>query len=260
LVSLFDAVSLAVFSWWIYKFQNSSSFLGYFNRDTAKILLKDSWPLLLSSILLMVQARFDQILIKELLSFKELGIYVVSLSLVEFWGFIPMILRSSLSPSIISIRELNYDKYLERLQYFYSLMFFLFIIVAVPIFFFADFIIRLLYGNKFLEAGSILSLMAFRLFFANMGVARGLFILCENLFFYSLVTMAVGSFANILLNIMLIPYFNLKGAIFSSYISFFITTFLLDFFYMPTRKNVIVMLKGIFSPIIRIGVVINGKY
>jgi O-antigen/teichoic acid export membrane protein len=121
-------------------------------------------------------------------------------------------------------------------------MFSLFLIVFIILFFYGDVIIRFLYGNKYEIASQIISLIALRLFFAYMGVANGAFITTENLFRYSLLTSTVGAILNVILNYILIPQFKSTGAILSSFISFFITIFLFDFFYSRTRINFILMM------------------
>ena len=67
LVSLIDQISLAfslVFAYWRQKIGN---FFGGFSVGTSKAMLRDSWPLLLSGIAIMLYMRIDQIMIKEML-------------------------------------------------------------------------------------------------------------------------------------------------------------------------------------------------
>ena len=53
----------------------------------AKILLTDSWPLALSGIVLMVQARIDQIMLADMVGAIEVGYYSVALTIVESAAF-----------------------------------------------------------------------------------------------------------------------------------------------------------------------------
>jgi O-antigen/teichoic acid export membrane protein len=80
-----------------------------------------------------------------------------------------------------------------------------------------------------------------------MGVARGAFITTENLVRYSLLTSITGAILNVILNYTLIPQFKSYGAILSSFISFFITIFLFDFFYSRARINFILMMQAILT-------------
>ena len=247
LVSLFDIISLSIMGWLIYRSQGLPNFVRYFDIEIGKKLLKDSWPLLLSSITIMIQARIDQIMLKQFIGFRELGNYVVALNIIEVLGFVPMILHQSLLPAIVDAKKKSKNIYYNRLLDYYRLMFSLFLIAFIILFFCGDIIIRFLYGNKYEIASQIISLIAFRLFFAYMGVAKGAFITTENLFRYSLLTSIAGAILNVTLNYILIPQFKSYGAILSSFISFFITIFLFDFFYSRTRINFILMMQAILT-------------
>jgi O-antigen/teichoic acid export membrane protein len=247
LVSLFDIISLSIMGWLIYRSQGLPNFVRYFDIEIGKKLLKDSWPLLLSSIAIMIQARIDQIMLKQFIGLRELGNYVVALNIIEALGFVPMILHQSLLPAIVEAKKQFKDIYYNRLLNYYRLMFSLFLIVFVILFFYGDVITRFLYGSKYIIASQIISIMAFRNFFAYMGVARGAFITTENLFRYSLLTSITGAILNVILNYILIPQFKSTGAILSSFLSFFITIFLFDFFYSRTRINFILMMQAILT-------------
>jgi len=247
LISLFDIVSLSIMGWLIYRSQGLPNFVRYFDIGIGKKLLKDSWPLLLSSITIMIQARIDQVMLKQFIGLRELGNYVVALNVIEILGFIPMILHQSLLPAIVEAKRKSKDIYYNRLLNYYRLMFSLFLVIFIILFFYGNTIIRFLYGSKYEIASQIISIIAFRLFFAYMGVARGAFITTENLFRYSLLTSITGAILNVILNYMLIPQFKSYGAILSGFISFFITIFLFDFFYSRARINFILMMQAILT-------------
>jgi O-antigen/teichoic acid export membrane protein len=218
-----------------------------FHKSTAISLLKDSWPLILSGIILMVQARIDQVMIQEMIGSIEVGYYSVALRLIETFGFVPMILNSSIFPALVNAKKVSEELYRERFLNYYRLSFLLFLLVAIPIFLFSEKIVVMLYGIAYQPAGILLSLMALRLFFTNTGVARGAFMNIENLFRFSLVTMTFGAAGNIALNYYLIPIFQSQGAIIATIISFFVTVFLIDFLYIKTRKNVKLQIWGMLT-------------
>jgi len=247
LVSLFDIISLSIMGWLIYRSQGLPNFVRYFDIEIGKKLLRDSWPLLLSSVAVMIQARIDQIMLKQFIGLRELGNYVVALNIIEALGFVPMILHQSLLPAIVEAKKKSKDIYYNRILNYYRLMFSLFLIIFIILFFYGDVIVRFLYGSKYIIASQIISIMAFRNFFAYMGVAKGAFITTENLFRYSLLTSIAGAILNVTLNYILIPQFKSYGAILSSFISFFITIFLFDFFYSRTRINFILMMQAILT-------------
>lgn len=247
-VVLFDSFVLAV--GFVYFFLKNSSFKIQdlkFSKETAFSLLKDSWPLILSGAVLMIQARIDQVMIKEMMGSVEVGYYSVAMRLIESIAFVAMILKSSLYPSIQNAKNISFKLYQNRLLNFYRLNFLLFLVIAIPIFLFSEQIITVLFGTEYQPAGILLAWMSIRLFFANMGVARGVFLLSENLMKFSLITMILGTITNVLLNYLWIPDYGAKGAIIASIISFFVTVFLIDVFYTKTRKNVFLQIKSMFT-------------
>ena len=80
-----------------------------------------------------------------------------------------------------------------------------------------------------------------------MGTARGVYLLVENLMPFSLYTMIAGTITNIGLNYLLIPHYSGFGAILATQVSFFVTTFLIDFFYHKTKNNVKIQVTSILT-------------
>ena len=247
LMVVFDNFILACGFVYVYVKNGLSPFKWKIDKIVAFDLLKDSWPLILSGSVLMVQARIDQIMIKEMIGAVEVGYYSVALRLIESFGFIPMILKSSLFPAIQNAKKQSEKLYQNRLLNYYRLNFLLFLLMAIPIFVFSEQIVILLFGIEYKNAGILLALMASRLFFTNMGVSRGVFILTENLMKFSMITMILGTITNVLLNYYWIPEYGAKGAIVATIISFTVTTFVVDFIYHKTRNNVILQFIGIVT-------------
>jgi O-antigen/teichoic acid export membrane protein len=225
------------------------------SRATVMHLMSESWPMLIFGMALYVQARIDQVMIKDLLTaqdgeeaaFAEVGQYSVALRMVEALGFLPVIVQASLAPAITKAKAISHALYADRLLNQYRLMFGLFLITAVPLYLLAEPIVVLLFGEEFAPAGGLLSLFAIRLFFTNMGTGKRGFITNEGLFRYSLFTAAVGVALNIGINWLLIPEHRSIGAIWATIISFLVSIFALDLLFKRTRENLRLMLLGIVT-------------
>ena len=246
LVSLVDQVSLAATLYIAYRHQKLGNFYSHFDWLTSKILLKNSWPLIVNSFILITQARIDQVMLKTIVGNAELGYYSSAMRLIELFGFAPMILATSLYPAIVNAKKISTEVYKDRLYNLYRLMMLLFIIIAIPIYFFGNHIIIFLYKDAFAPAGQLFSLMAVRLFFTNYGVVRGSYLMTENLMTYSMITMIVGAIVNLFLSYFWISSYHSIGAIWASIVSFFVATFGMDFFYRRTRENCLSMIKSMF--------------
>src|SRR5690606_5635462 len=119
-VTAFDTVSLAVSYFFAYKIRGNVSFLRSFKWRVAKQLLKDSWPLILSSVVVMLYMRIDQVMIKEMLGEHDVGIYSAAVRLSEAFYFIPMFITASIFPAIINAKNQNEELYKRRLQRLYT--------------------------------------------------------------------------------------------------------------------------------------------
>jgi O-antigen/teichoic acid export membrane protein len=177
----------------------------------------------------------------------EVGQYSNALKMIEALGFLPVIVQKSLAPAITRAKALGNGQYEDRLLNQYRLMFLMFLVTAIPLYFLAEPLMVLLFGEAFRPSGVLLSLFAIRLFFTNMGVGKSSFITNESLFKYSLLTGVVGAAVNIGMNYLLIPPFKSVGAIWATIGSFTISIFLMDLLFKSTRPNLKWMCTGIIS-------------
>jgi len=247
LIVVIGSILNAVGFVYAYQAREGTPWKWNFSKAVAGELLRESWPLALYGVALNIQARIDQVMLGKMMNNYEVGQYSVALKFIEIFGFVPVVLMNTFTPAVTKAKVADENLYHSRLVNLYRLMFLTFLLVAVPIFFFAKDVIAFLYGFEYQAAGSLLSLFALRLFFSNMGVGKSVFIVNESLFKYSLLTVIVGATANIALNYFLIPSYGTTGAIVASMLSFTVSIFLVDLFFERTRLNQKLMFQGMFS-------------
>jgi len=86
--------------------------------DVSPRVFEDSWPLMITGVVIMIYMRIDQVMIKAMLDNKAVGNYAAAVKLSEAWYFIPMVICSSLFPAIINAKEVSEQFYYKRLQHF----------------------------------------------------------------------------------------------------------------------------------------------
>ena len=212
LVSLVDQVMLAITLYIAYKYQNIGSFYRFFDWHTAKKLLQDSWPLVISGLASVIYMRIDQVMIKEMLGVKEVGLFSAALKMSEVWYFIPVIISTSLFPAIVSAKSISNELYYSRLQKLYDLMLLVALGLAIPMSFFSDWLVTLLYGDDYFQSGAVLAIHIWTGIFVFLGVVNSKFLLVEGLMKFMLFVALSCSVFNLLFNLFLIPRYGICGA------------------------------------------------
>ncbi len=218
-----------------------------FNTQIAKSLLIDSWPLMLSSVAIGIYMKIDQIMIKNMLGNEKAGVYAVAVKLSEVWYFIPMLICISLSPSIVKALNISNDLFENRMKRLYSLMFFLSTGIAFFVSLFSYPIIKILFGNLYLESITTLQIYVWSCVSVFIGMAIGQYLIASNLTKISFYSTIIGAVVNIILNIILIPKMGINGAAFSTLISYTLATFGI-FIFKKTRRQGLLIIESIINP------------
>jgi polysaccharide transporter, PST family len=201
----------------------------------ASSMLRDSWPLLLSGLSIMIYMRIDQVMLGEMAGVKAVGIYTAATKLSELWYFIPTAVISSAFPAIIRLKMENEALYYDKLQKLFGIMTMISVSIAVPMTFLSGGIVKLIYGGAFNSAGPVLAVHIWAAVFVFLGVAQGSWDVSENLTKLSLFRTASGALLNIALNILLIPRYSVIGAAVATIISQAFSAVILNCVSVKTR-------------------------
>jgi O-antigen/teichoic acid export membrane protein len=202
----------------------------------ARSLLKDSWPLVISGIMMMIYMRIDQVMLGEIAGVKSLGIYSAAVKLSEAWYAIPITIVASFAPSLLQAKKSNEDLYYGKMQQLFNLMSLLSLILALLLTFLSKPIIIFLFGQDYADAAPVLSIHIWTSIFVFLGVASTQWFIAEGKFHLILERSMIGVFFNIILNLILIPDFGALGAAISILISQFIVSLMYDLVRYETRK------------------------
>jgi O-antigen/teichoic acid export membrane protein len=217
-----------------------------FNTEIAKSLLKDSWPLMLASIAIGIYMKIDQVMIKNMLGNEQSGVYAVAVKLAEAWYFIPMLICTSISPSIINALKISKELFEKRLKKLYFAMFWLSFSIAGVTTIAAYPVIKILFGTPYLGAVHTLQIYVWAGIGVSLGVAMNQYILALNLTKISFYTTILGAIINVILNLILIPKIGIIGAAIATLISYTTST-LGVFIFKNTRTHGVLFLKAIIN-------------
>lgn len=240
----FDSLALAAGLVYMYHQRGFSLFTWTFSRKRAISLLKQSFPLILSAVMVSIYMKIDQVMLKSVGS-VEVGIYSAAAKISEAWFFIPVAIVTSVFPALIHARKTDLDRYQKRLRNLYDLLVFISLPVAVVITFLAPFIIQFLYGDTYNGAGQMLAIHIWSGLFVFLGSASSQYLLAEGYTMISFQRTAMGAVINILLNLWLIPLYGGIGASIATLIACAVSAFYL-LLIPKTRDQGIMMLKSLF--------------
>lgn len=217
--------------------------------DTARRLVKESWPLMLSGLAIMIYMRIDQIMLGQMMGNKEVGLYSAALRFSEIWYFIPIAIVSSVMPSLTQARLESKEKYFLLLQQLFNNLVRIAYVIAIPMTFISTFLVTSLYGPDYSRAGVILAIHIWSAVFVFIGVGMSPWTINEGMMRYSLIQTIGGAIVNICLNIFLIPKYGAAGAAIATLISQMMASFLLNITVPKLRIIFKMQLKALLRPI-----------
>jgi len=248
--TLLEAVLSAGFFILVYTRSNGSVLNWKIRMPVLRKLLKDSYPLALSVMLILLYMRTDQIMLGTLIGDKAVGIFSAAVKLSEAWYFIPSIITSSILPTLIKEKEVNQERYLKKLQQSFQLMAYLGILTAIVITFFSSYIIDFLYGAEYAGAASILAVHTWTSVFVFLGFASGNWFIVENLQKYVFYRTLAGACINISLNLVLIPRYGGFGAAIATLLSQFTASYFFNLFNNKTYPVFLMQTKALYQVLV----------
>ena len=241
-----DVIVLAMGLVFAYLYNGDNIFSWKWSFETSKYLLHDSWPLIFAGVVISVYMKIDQVMIKEMLGAKEVGLYAAAVKLSEAWYFIPMAIASSLFPAIINAKVYQKEVYYQRLQKLYDLMVWIAIAIALPTTFLSTLVVEFLYGKEYLGSSSVLIIHIWTAVFVFLGVASSKYLLAENFIKKTFYRTFIGALLNIIMNYYLIGIIGIQGAAISTLVSHFFAAYFYDILDKDLRIMFIMKTKSLF--------------
>ncbi len=197
-----------------------------FRWEQARSLLRDSWPLAIVNISIIVYMKIDQVMLTDIAGPRENGIYATAVALSELWFFLPVAIGNTVFPLIVTAHDNDDRRQFDRkLQLFLDAMTALGYAVAIPVFVFATPIVRIVYGAEFAEAAGVLRIHVVSFVFVCMGIARGVYLVTKNYVRFNMASSIAAAVLNVVLNLVLIPRHGAMGAAWSTLISYAVANY-----------------------------------
>jgi len=192
-------------------------------------------PLLISAIFVAIYSRIDQLVIGDLLTPQDLGIYGVSIKLSEIWLFVPSAILSSVVPSLILAKKTDKNLYWRRIQNILDVLVWISIFASIFFTVAGGFIIKVLFGDEYMTALPALKLITWNGVFIVTGMIFSEYNVIENKTKVTILQTIVGLLIGYVCSVILIPKVGIVGGAISMIIAQSISGFILPVFFTHSR-------------------------
>lgn len=209
--------------------------LRNWNTAVARDLLRDSWPLILSGLIIIVFQKIDQLILGHMKGFFDLGVYASAQKLIETWNFLPIIILSSLYPAMVRFKMESDARLNGFVRNILALFYFMNIAAALFLLVFSGGFMRILFGGRFDGAAQPLVILSLGSVFLFSSAVRAQMFLLHNLTIYHTYDGLIGIAVLVGLNLVLIPRWGATGAAAANAASAMVSGYLTSFIFRPTR-------------------------
>ena len=223
-----------------------------FELTRARLMLRQSWPLAISSIGVAIYLKIDQVMLGEMLGDREVGIYAIAAQLSEASYFLPAVIASSIFPSLVLLKKTDEIAYGRRLQRSFNFLAWFAIATSILVVWFADDVVELVFGDEYGASAVILSVHIWASVFVYMRTVLSRWLIIEELYVFSLVTHGAGALVNVLANLLLIPPLKGVGAAIATVVSYATASYFALFFHRSTKDAGVMMTKALAWPFLQL--------
>jgi PST family polysaccharide transporter len=196
----------------------------------AKKLLKESWPYMISGLSIMLYMRIDQLMIKNMLGERELGIFAAIIPISNLWSMVPMAICTSIAPLMARKKLEGPEAFNAALVNMFRFFWILCLAVIGIIQLLSSPVIQFMYGQAYDEAIPVLNIYVLTCIPVFMGCGQGLWLLNERKSHLALIQTVAGAAASIAANLVFLPLWGVKGAAIAAVISYLISAMAINVF------------------------------
>ena len=200
-----------------------------FDKTLAIYMIKQAFPLLLSGAAIIVYNRIDQVMVADMIDNSHLGVYSVAIRFTELLVFVPTIIAQTISPMLVEKRKEDMARYEECSRIFVNVTVSLSIILAVATSLLSYPIVYITFGQTYIGAASVLSILAFKVIGDALSQTSGQLMIIEGIQKYAPVRNIIGCVTCIILNLILIKHYGIHGAAYTALITIFVSGTLANF-------------------------------
>lgn len=185
-----------------------------FSLKCSKYLLKESFPLMLTSAAVIIYQRIDQVMIGQMIDKTAVGYFSVASRFVEVLIYIPMMLAQTITPILVSNREKSEVDYIRKGQQFMNFSLWCSLLASILTSLFAYWIVLFTFGTAYLPAVTVLQILAFKAASVALSNTAGAMLVTEGIQRYAILRDGFGCIVCVILNYILLPRYGIIAAAF----------------------------------------------
>lgn len=221
-----------------------------FSVGRAKKMFAKSKYYIVANMMIAIFSQTDRIMLKSMINDTATGLYSAAISCASVAGFVYAAIIDSYRPTIFINYKSSKTSFENSMVQLYAIIIYLSALYCITVVVFAEPIIKIIYGNAFLDAVTPLRIAVWYSTFSYLGVARNVWILAERKQKYLWIINLSGALGNILINYILIPIIGVSGAAVASLLTQFFANVVISYIISDTRRSVILMFRALNPKII----------
>ncbi len=218
----------------------------YSKKGGAKLTV--SWPLvggmlsrskhyIFAALMVITFQNTDHIMLTNMLGTEANGFYTAAVTCTGVSQFVFTAIIDSMRLQILEAKKLQSADYGRLTARLYGIIFYLSIAQSIVFTIFARIIIQVLYGADFMPAVPVLQILTWYCAFSYVGTVRNVWILAEQKQKFLPLINLIGALFNVVLNMLMIPWWGPSGAAFASFLTQIFTNVGLSYIIKPMREN-----------------------
>ncbi|MDD5332957.1 MAG: flippase [Rhodoferax sp.] len=207
------------------------------DRQLIVALVRESWPYLLSTTAIIIYMKIDVVMLGYLSTNIETGIYSLAQKLSEVIYMVPVVLVDSAYP-VLARRFLDANQTTDSQhgQMLFDLAVGGSLVVTLLALILAGPVINAVFGAGYERSVNIFYIHAWSCVAIAMNTARHRWLAAVGLQRYAPTVTVIGLVINVMMNLVLIPFFGAIGAAIATVISYFLSGYFSSFLFPALRE------------------------
>ena len=210
-----------------------------------KKMLNKSKYYIISTMMVTIFAQTDKIMLKMMLDNSSVGYYTAGITCATMFAFVFAAILDSFRPTVFEAKKKSNEAFQEQMKKLYSILIYFSLLICLLSTIFSPLIIKIMYGKEYSLAIPVLRVVVWYTTFSYLGSARNIWVMAEEKQKYLWIMNLSGAIINIILNLILIPVYNIVGAAIASLITQIFTNIIIGFIIKPIRENNKLMIQAL---------------